>query len=80
MAFSDTKIGIIVAVIGALGSGVAILTFMENRKDKALKDEMLKIDKEIKILELAYKRKRNSDLDLNKPHLDLNKPQKTIEL
>lgn len=50
---STNQIVIIATVLGALGGVAGFLGYLENRKTRALKEEVMNLDKQIKQLELA---------------------------
>lgn len=62
---SHRTLTIVVGAVAALGGITALLTYIEMRKMKALKEQILVMDAEIKQLELLHKRKKVLD-----EHLD----------
>ena len=46
-------------MLAAAGGAVAVLSYIDNRKSKALSDKILHLDKEIKELDLVHKKQRN---------------------
>lgn len=58
----DKRVQVILALFAAAGGAVAILTYVDNRKSKALSDKILGLDKEIKELDLAFKKNRNQQM------------------
>lgn len=60
MDFTDRKqqatINIMVGVITLLTAVVGVIAWWENKKHSKINDEVLKLDKEIKTLELAMKK------------------------
>lgn len=60
MDFTDRKqqatINIMVGVITLLTAVVGVIAWYENKKHSKINDEVMKLDKEIKTLELAMKK------------------------
>lgn len=50
-------INIALVGVGLIGVIVSILVYVDNKKHSKLKDDVTKLDKEIKVLELALKEK-----------------------
>ena len=57
--FRDKRVVIILSMLAAAGGAVAVLSYIDNRKSKALSDKILHLDKEIKELDLVHKKQRN---------------------
>lgn len=49
-------INIIIVMVTTLTAVVGVLAYLENKKHAKINDEVLRLDKEIKILELAKKK------------------------
>lgn len=52
----NTKISLVVAFITILTGGVGLLAYLETKKHNRINNEVLRLDREIKTLELAQKR------------------------
>ncbi len=55
---SHKRYVIVLAYIGALSGIVAILTYLDNRRNAALKTELLRLDKEIKAHQLYHEQQK----------------------
>lgn len=47
------QFAIILTILGALGGAAALLTYLESRKERALREQVLNLDKQLKQLELS---------------------------
>lgn len=51
----DKRIRVALAVLAAMSGIIAIVTYLETKKTRKLREEVMTLDKEIKALELANK-------------------------
>lgn len=56
------KLTIVISAVMALGAITALLAYIDNRRHRKLKAEILELDREIKTLEIAQKRHTNASL------------------
>lgn len=60
----NQKIAFYFSLLAAAGGVVAVLAYLDNRKTKKVSDEIIFLDRQIKDLDLAYKKQRNANANL----------------
>ncbi len=60
----NQKLGFAFSLLAAAGGLVSVLVYLQNQKTKKVSDEIVFLDKQIKSLDLAYKKQRNANADL----------------
>ena len=51
------QLGIIIGILSAIGGLTALLVYLENRQNKLIKDQLLLLDKELKLLQIQKTKK-----------------------
>lgn len=63
----NQKLAFVFSILAAAGGATAVLLYFQQQKTRKIADEILYLDREIKGLDLVYKRQRNADANLPKP-------------
>ena len=50
------KLSILISLVALMGVGVSVLAYIESRRSRKMKDDLIAVDLEIKNLELAHKK------------------------
>ena len=60
----NKKVLFLLSALAAAGGATALLVYLETRKTRIVSDQILYLDKQIKELDLAHKKHRNSAIGL----------------